>query len=219
MFSICVVLVVVVVVEEEGSSSSRGSCGGGGSNSSRRRKRRSSLYTNPQNKQQINTHTSGGGGHSSGSSKIVPRSYQDKSSSPPLHSSPCNMPDMPTSPQRSALGLWSVCTLPSYWLQGNTWQGTISNQCPPLRCSLALSFAFSQTSSFLSSHLAIPFTPFTRICVVINMCQTLSVTSDVPRLMQYKNWGEMQKQAERRKPPMLSSVPSIWLLYLISACA
>jgi len=76
-------------------------------------------------------------------------------------------------------------------------------------------FAFCQTSSFSSSHLAIPIT---HIFVVINMCQTLSTTSDVRKLIQYKNWRQMQKQTERRKPPMLSSVPSILLPYLISAC-
>jgi len=59
----------------------------------------------------------------------------------------------------------------------------------------------------------------TQIFVVINMCHTLSATSDVPMLIQYNCWRQMQKQAEKRKTPMLSFVPSIWLLYLISVCA
>ena len=103
---------------------------------------------------------------------------------------------MPTALQRSTLGLWSVCTSTSYWLQGNIWQGGTSNQRPPPHLSLALCFAFCQTSSFFSSHLAIWIT---RIFVVINMCQTSSATSNVPRLIQYKNWRQTAKAGREEK--------------------
>jgi hypothetical protein len=49
-------------------------------------------------------------------------------------------------PRENQLSLWSVCTSPSYWLQGNIWQGATPNQRPPPHLSLALCFLSARLS-------------------------------------------------------------------------